>query len=205
MKLWNRKKIHFPLLVFVFSLFLVFSILHNERSILQIQENPDRATRHQIPVTYVKPNRLSHQNHAPGIYASFCCKVWIFYVNSWWILYWVVKLVVFLWFDEVGLSGVLWVSEVLDRFSACNSTREYSGRKIAWTDHPTPEYGRRRKSLESCDVFSGKWVFDNSSYPLYNESECPYMSDQLACHKHGRSDLGYQYWRWQPHNCNLKR
>ncbi|KAL3027295.1 hypothetical protein AAZX31_03G043800 [Glycine max] len=31
------------------------------------------------------------------------------------------------------------------------------------------------------------------------------MSDQLACHKHGRSDLGYQYWRWQPHNCNLKR
>lgn len=160
MKLWNKKKTHFPLLVFVFSLFLVFSILHNERNILQIQENPDRATRHQIPVTYVKPNRLSHHNHAP---------------------------------------------EVLDRFSTCNSTREYSGRKIAWTDHPTPEYGRRRESLESCNVFSGKWVFDNSSYPLYNESECPYMSDQLACHKHGRSDLGYQYWRWQPHNCNLKR
>ncbi|XP_028764558.1 protein trichome birefringence-like 35 isoform X2 [Neltuma alba] len=31
------------------------------------------------------------------------------------------------------------------------------------------------------------------------------MSDQLSCHKHGRPDLGYQYWRWQPHNCNLKR
>ena len=54
-------------------------------------------------------------------------------------------------------------------------------------------------------MFSGKWVFDNTSYPLYNESRCPYMSDQLACHKHGRSDLGYQYWRWQPHHCNLKR
>lgn len=54
-------------------------------------------------------------------------------------------------------------------------------------------------------MFSGKWVFDNSSYPLYNESGCPYMSDQLACHKHGRDDLGYQYWRWQPHGCNLKR
>uniref|UniRef100_A0A6N2MYT8 Uncharacterized protein n=1 Tax=Salix viminalis TaxID=40686 RepID=A0A6N2MYT8_SALVM len=36
----------------------------------------------------------------------------------------------------------------------------------------------------------GKWVFDSESYPLYNESDCPYMSDQLACHKHGRSDLG---------------
>ncbi|KAL6146257.1 hypothetical protein ACLB2K_056940 [Fragaria x ananassa] len=162
MKLWNRKKPHFPLLVFFFSLFLVFSILHNERSILQIQDHPDHAPRHQIPVTYVKPNRLTHQNH---------------------------------------------VTEVLDRFSTCNSTREYSGRKIAWTDNLTPEplHGGRGESLESCDVFSGKWVYDNSSYPLYNESECPYMSDQLACHKHGRSDLDYQYWRWQPHNCNLKR
>ncbi|KAL6133012.1 hypothetical protein ACLB2K_065249 [Fragaria x ananassa] len=163
MKLWNRKKPHFPLLVFVFSLFLVFSILHNERSILQIQDHPDHAPRHQILVTYVKPNRLTRQNH---------------------------------------------VTEVLDRFSTCNSTREYSGRKIAWTDNLTPEPdngGSRRENLESCDVFSGKWVYDNSTYPLYNESECPYMSDQLACHKHGRSDLDYQYWRWQPHNCNLKR
>ncbi|XP_038721748.1 protein trichome birefringence-like 35 isoform X3 [Tripterygium wilfordii] len=31
------------------------------------------------------------------------------------------------------------------------------------------------------------------------------MSDQLACHKHGRSNLGYQNWRWRPHDCNLKR
>lgn len=61
---------------------------------------------------------------------------------------------------------------------------------------------------EICDVFSGKWVFDNSSssYPLHKESECPYMSDQLACQKHGRPDLDYQHWRWQPHPpCNLKR
>ncbi|XP_027068763.1 protein trichome birefringence-like 35 isoform X3 [Coffea arabica] len=29
--------------------------------------------------------------------------------------------------------------------------------------------------------------------------------DQLACHKHGRPDVDYQYWRWQPLNCNLKR
>ncbi|MBA0588184.1 hypothetical protein Gorai_001297 [Gossypium raimondii] len=96
-------------------------------------------------------------------------------------------------------------SEVLDRFSSCNSTRNYSGKKIQWVD-PGTESGRRRSARqESCDVFSGKWVFDNQSYPLYKESDCPYMSDQLACHKHGRSDLQYQYWRWQPHNCNLKR
>lgn len=54
-------------------------------------------------------------------------------------------------------------------------------------------------------MFSGKWIFGNTSNPLYKESCCLYMSNQLACHKHGMYDLGYQYWRWQPHYCNLKR
>ncbi|KAK2647436.1 hypothetical protein Ddye_014925 [Dipteronia dyeriana] len=92
----------------------------------------------------------------------------------------------------------------LDRFTRCNSTSKYSGWRNGWAD-PGENSGRRSVISESCDVFSGKWVFDNTSYPLYNESHCPYMSDQLACHKHGRSDLRYQHWRWQPHNCNLKR
>lgn len=98
------------------------------------------------------------------------------------------------------------VLEGLDRFNRCNTTREYSGKKIKWGELRRKK-GLRRESLESggCDLFDGKWVLDNKFYPLYNESDCPYMSDQLACHKHGRSDLGYQYWRWQPHNCNLKR
>lgn len=69
----------------------------------------------------------------------------------------------------------------------------------------TPELDHERESAEGCDLFSGNWVFDNTTHPLYNESDCPYMSDQLACHRHGRPDLEYQYWRWQPHNCNLKR
>ncbi|XVF55025.1 hypothetical protein PTKIN_Ptkin06aG0003400 [Pterospermum kingtungense] len=98
-------------------------------------------------------------------------------------------------------------SEVLDRFSSCNSTSSYSGKKIRWVDPGAKSSRRRRRSVKqgSCDIFSGKWVFDNRSYPLYKESDCPYMSDQLACHKHGRSDLRYRYWRWQPHGCNLKR
>ncbi|WCJ27984.1 TRICHOME BIREFRINGENCE-LIKE 35 [Euphorbia peplus] len=94
--------------------------------------------------------------------------------------------------------------ELLDRFVKCNSTKDYSGRRIQLGDSK-PKSSRGRESLEKCDVFSGKWVFDNVSYPLHREAECPYMSDQLACHKHGRTDLGYQYWRWQPHHCNLKR
>ncbi|KAL8526589.1 hypothetical protein ACS0TY_015690 [Phlomoides rotata] len=56
-----------------------------------------------------------------------------------------------------------------------------------------------------CDLFSGKWVYDNGSYPLYKEEECTFMSDQLACGKFGRKDLDYQHWRWQPHHCDLPR
>lgn len=92
----------------------------------------------------------------------------------------------------------------LDRSSKCESTVKYSGQEAKWVVG-NKEFNGRRESLERCDVFSGKWVFDNTSYPLYNESDCPYMSDQLACHKHGRPDFDYQYWRWQPHGCDLKR
>ncbi|XP_027925641.1 protein trichome birefringence-like 34 isoform X1 [Vigna unguiculata] len=60
-------------------------------------------------------------------------------------------------------------------------------------------------SSSKCDLFSGKWVFDNQSYPLYKEQQCSFMSDQLACEKFGRKDLSYQNWRWQPHHCDLPR
>ncbi|KAI4331601.1 hypothetical protein MLD38_029776 [Melastoma candidum] len=95
---------------------------------------------------------------------------------------------------------------VLDRFSRCNSTKEYSGRSTRFGgDGGGGESGRRDSGSEECDVTSGKWVLDNVTYPLYEESECPYMSDQLACHTHGRDDIRYQHWRWQPHRCDLQR
>ncbi|XP_010490531.1 PREDICTED: protein trichome birefringence-like 35 [Camelina sativa] len=101
--------------------------------------------------------------------------------------------------------------EVLDRFSRCNSTKKYSEKNIRLVDPYEEEEeeedssGHHGPKEDQCDVFSGKWVFDNSSYPLHKESDCPYMSDQLACQKHGRKDLDYQHWRWQPHSCNLNR
>lgn len=60
-------------------------------------------------------------------------------------------------------------------------------------------------SSSKCDLFSGKWVFDNQSYPLYKEQQCTFMSDQLACEKFGRKDLSYQNWKWKPHQCDLPR
>ncbi|KAH9626731.1 hypothetical protein KSS87_022045 [Heliosperma pusillum] len=104
--------------------------------------------------------------------------------------------------DHIPNSKKLYPIEI-DRFTECSSTVKYSGRKIQWNEND--RLTSVSNGEKECDVFSGKWVFDNTSHPLYIESSCPYMSDQLACHKHGRGDLNYQYWRWQPNDCNLKR
>ena len=58
---------------------------------------------------------------------------------------------------------------------------------------------------KNCSLFSGRWIFDNVSYPLYEERACSFMMDYYACLKFGREDVQYQNWRWQPHHCNLPR
>lgn len=60
-------------------------------------------------------------------------------------------------------------------------------------------------TISSCDFFSGKWVYDDVSYPLYKERECTIMEDSFACEKNGRKNLKYQNFRWQPHQCDLPR
>ncbi|KAI3853140.1 hypothetical protein MKX03_004385 [Papaver bracteatum] len=57
----------------------------------------------------------------------------------------------------------------------------------------------------SCDLFSGKWVYDNSTIPLYSSKQCSFLIGEFACEKFGRKDLSYQNWRWQPNQCDLPR
>ncbi|KAM0028173.1 putative PMR5 domain, trichome birefringence-like family [Helianthus debilis subsp. tardiflorus] len=60
-------------------------------------------------------------------------------------------------------------------------------------------------SFEGCDFFSGSWVYDNTSRPLYKERQCSFMVDDYSCEKFGRKDFQYQFWKWQPHGCHLPR
>ncbi|XP_022775570.1 protein ALTERED XYLOGLUCAN 4-like [Durio zibethinus] len=55
-----------------------------------------------------------------------------------------------------------------------------------------------------CDYTNGKWVHDKMG-PLYNGTTCGTIKDSQNCISHGRPDLGYLYWRWQPSQCKLPR
>ncbi|XP_047269294.1 protein trichome birefringence-like 33 [Capsicum annuum] len=81
---------------------------------------------------------------------------------------------------------------------------------------PNPETSKKNKDYDDlppfaigegdkeCNLFSGKWMWDEINRPLYNESECPYLLPQVTCQEYGRPDKEYLYWRWQP-DCIIPR
>uniref|UniRef100_A0A0E0EGH8 Uncharacterized protein n=1 Tax=Oryza meridionalis TaxID=40149 RepID=A0A0E0EGH8_9ORYZ len=60
---------------------------------------------------------------------------------------------------------------------------------------------QQQENLRGCELYKGRWVFDAA--PLYRESECGFLTEQVTCMRNGRRDDSYQRWRWQPEGCDL--
>lgn len=58
--------------------------------------------------------------------------------------------------------------------------------------------------LGSCDLYSGKWIYDPAG-PLYTNNTCPMITQMQNCQGNGRPDKDYENWRWKPEHCNLPR
>ncbi|CAL9185412.1 protein YLS7 [Musa acuminata AAA Group] len=56
----------------------------------------------------------------------------------------------------------------------------------------------------SCDLYSGKWIYDPAG-PLYTNNTCPMITQMQNCQGNGRPDKDYENWRWKPERCNLPR
>ncbi|KAK8526483.1 hypothetical protein V6N13_017513 [Hibiscus sabdariffa] len=84
----------------------------------------------------------------------------------------------------------------------------HSNRIILTSSSSTPPLsfsGEEEIAYETpCNYTNGRWVNDKMG-PLYNGTTCGTIKDGQNCISHGRPDLGYLYWRWQPSQCELPR
>ncbi|XP_059628437.1 protein trichome birefringence-like 36 [Cornus florida] len=88
------------------------------------------------------------------------------------------------------------------------SSEEFDLDDLSWLDEEEDEVvmvqSRHDQSQRRCDLSSGKWIFDQS-YPLYDSTNCPYLSSAVTCQKNGRPDSDYEKWKWKPNGCSMPR
>lgn len=57
---------------------------------------------------------------------------------------------------------------------------------------------------DTCDIFTGRWIPDPIG-PLYSHNSCRVLSQPQNCQANGRPDKLYEFYRWQPRDCDIPR
>eukprot|EP00271_Cylindrocystis_brebissonii_P010174 TRINITY_DN26282_c0_g1_i1.p1 TRINITY_DN26282_c0_g1~~TRINITY_DN26282_c0_g1_i1.p1 ORF type:complete len:916 (+),score=26.48 TRINITY_DN26282_c0_g1_i1:202-2949(+) len=68
------------------------------------------------------------------------------------------------------------------------------------------EEAKKRPPLDAtCNLFTGKWIYDPSAYPLWNPTSEIKKDEKMICTQQDRPDSDYLRLRWQPEGCNIPR
>nr|XP_023915782.1 protein trichome birefringence-like 3 [Quercus suber] len=113
--------------------------------------------------------------------------------------------------DSEKLSGVQNIT-----LSATTSSNDSAQHPAASMQHLEPsnflqpsnvgEHENETNEVEHvCNIFDGKWVYDPTASPMYNRSQCPFLSDQVSCQRNGRPDFVYEKWNWEAKGCEIPR
>ncbi|KAI3859119.1 hypothetical protein MKW92_026457 [Papaver armeniacum] len=62
---------------------------------------------------------------------------------------------------------------------------------------------RSSKNRQKCDLFTGKWVWDEDNAPYYTNATCSAVHVDMNCMKYGKPNMDYTKWRWKPNECEL--
>lgn len=108
--------------------------------------------------------------------------------------------------DHESLSFLTFRSTTSSVASSLNLIDYYVAANIQLQSNDTSllrEYDKHEK--KSCNIFDGKWVYDPKASPLYDQTMCPFLSDQVSCRRNGRQDFGYEKLNWEATGCKVPR